>query len=85
MITSVALPYQIYHQTGSILMVGLLSLIQLLPLLFTALLGGVFADRYHRRLLLLFAEIVLCMGSLTLAYNAHAAHPSVWLIFLTAG
>lgn len=85
MITSVALPYQIYHQTGSILMVGLLSLIQLLPLLFTALLGGVFADRYHRRLLLLFAEVVLCLGSLILAYNAHMAAPAIWLIFLTAG
>ncbi len=41
MITSVALPYQIYQQTHSTLMVGLLSLAQLLPLLLTALLGGV--------------------------------------------
>lgn len=49
MITSVALPYQIYHVTHSTLMVGLLSLAQLLPLLITALIGGVFADRYNRR------------------------------------
>lgn len=84
MITGVALPFQIYTQTHSILMVGLLSLAQLIPLTFTALLGGVLADRYHRRLLLLFAESFLAVGSLTLAFNAHLSEPSVILIFLTA-
>ena len=42
MITSVALPFQIYSLTHSTLMVGLLSLFQLLPLLVTALIGGPF-------------------------------------------
>src|SRR6187200_182320 len=70
MITGVALPYQIYTQTHSTLMVGLLSLVQLLPLLVTALVGGVFADRYHRRMLLLISESVLAIGSLLLAWNA---------------
>lgn len=84
MITGVALPYQIYTQTHSILMVGLLSLIQLIPLLFTALLGGVFADRYHRRMLLLIAEFSMGAGSLMLALNAGLAHPRVWLIFVVA-
>lgn len=31
MMTTVALPYQVYMQTRSTLMVGLLSLVQLLP------------------------------------------------------
>ena len=84
MITSVALPYQMYSETHSILMVGLLSLVQLIPLLFTALLGGVFADRYHRRLLLLISEAVLGVGSLLLAINAGFTAPHVWLIFVTA-
>jgi MFS family permease len=84
MITSVALPYQIYMQTHSILMVGLLSLVQLVPLLFTALVGGVFADRYHRRKLLLISELVLAMGCLLLALNAGFASPQIWLIFVTA-
>ena len=70
MITGIALPYQIYMETHSTLMVGLLSLAQLIPLLFTALIGGVFADRYHRRQLLLVAEAILSLGSLTLAWNA---------------
>lgn len=84
MITSVALPYQIYHQTYSNLMVGLLSLAQLLPLLLTALIGGVFADRYHRRMLLISAEIILSLGCLLLAINAHLPHPQVWVLFVVA-
>lgn len=84
MITSVALPYQIYMETGSILMVGLLNLVQLVPILFTALLGGVFADRYHRRRLLLIAESSLAIGSLLLALNAELANPHVWLVMLIA-
>lgn len=85
MITSVALPYQIYTETHSILMVGLLSLVQLIPLLFTAMLGGVFADRYHRRMLLLIAEFSMAIGALVLAINASLSTPHIWLIFVMAG
>ncbi len=84
MITSVALPYQIYALTHSTLMVGLLSLVQLLPILITALVGGVFADRYHRRMLLLASESVLCLGSLMLALNASLAQPHIWVMFVVA-
>lgn len=82
MITSVALPYQIYHQTHSTLMVGLLSLAQLLPLLVTALLGGVLADRHHRRTMLLIAESALALGCLILALNASLDIPSLWVLFI---
>lgn len=85
MITGVALPYQIYHLTQSTLMVGLLSLFQLGPLLFTALIGGVFADRYHRQRLLLISEALLALGCILLALNAAAAAPKIWAIFLIAG
>ena len=84
MITTVALPYQIYHITNSTLMVGLLSLFQLLPLLVTALLGGALADRYHRRRLLLISEFLLALGCLLLAYNSTRVIPSIPLIFVVA-
>src|SRR5688572_1079792 len=84
MITGVALPYQIYTQTQSTLMVGLLSLAQLGPLLFTALIGGVFADRYHRRMLLLFSESILAIGSFLLAWNAYQTQPQIWVLFVVA-
>lgn len=84
MVTGVALPYQIYTLTHSTLMVGLLSLCQLIPLVFTALVGGVFADRYHRRQLLMIAETVLVIGCGLLAWNAHLAAPHLWVIFAAA-
>ncbi len=84
MLIMVALPYQIYHQTQSTLMVGLLSLAQLIPLLFTALIGGVFADRYHRRTLLLIAEASLACGSLLLAWNATLPTPHIWILFVAS-
>lgn len=82
MITSVALPYQIYHLTQSTLMVGLLSLAQLLPLLITALLGGVFADRYNRRSLVIYSECLLLLGCAALAINAYSTHPNLSIIFI---
>ena len=84
MVTSVALPYQIYHITQSTLMVGLLSLTQLLPLLITALIGGVFADRYNRRFLVIISEILLACGCCFLAVNAYLVTPNLMVIFLIA-
>ena len=84
MISNVALPYQIYHETHSTLMIGLLSFFQLLPLLFTALLGGVLADRRHRKMLLLVAESFLALGCLLLAWNAFLTVSHVWVIFVVS-
>lgn len=84
MITAVALPYQIYMETRSTFMVGLLSLVQLLPLLVTALIGGVFADRYHRRQLLLIAETILAIGGFLLAANAYLTTPHLSVLFIVS-
>ncbi|MCP0914028.1 MFS transporter [Legionella sp. 27cVA30] len=84
MITGVALPYQIYDITQSTVMVGLLSLVQLLPLLITALLGGVFADRYNRKALLIVSEIFLAFGCGLLIFSTSQSNPSIALIFTVA-
>ena len=84
MITGVALPWQIYQLTQSSLMVGMLSLVQLLPLLITALLGGVFADRYNRRNLVIISECILILGCLTLMINAHQAYPGLIIIYIVS-
>ncbi|WP_454782479.1 MFS transporter [Legionella sp. WA2022007384] len=84
MISNVALPYQIYQITQSTLAVGLLSLAQLLPLLITALIGGVFADRYNRRGLLIISELLLAVGCCLLALNSYQTSPSLSLIFIVS-
>ncbi len=83
-ITGVALPYQVYQETHSTLWVGLVSLFQLLPLLVTALLGGLLADRYPRRQLILITEFFLALGCLLLAGNSLLNMPILWIIFLLA-
>ncbi|MBI5448371.1 MAG: MFS transporter [Gammaproteobacteria bacterium] len=84
LITSVALPYQTFYLTHSTLMIGLLSLLQLLPLVVTALLGGVIADKHNRRTLLIITELGLMLGCILLAFNSCLPRPSLWIIFSVA-
>jgi MFS family permease len=63
----VAIPYQIYLLTGSSLDVGLIGLFQAIPLMSLALFGGVLADRFNRRRLLLATQMGLALTSAALA------------------
>jgi MFS family permease len=84
MVTYVALPYQIFHLTGSSLKVGLLGLAELLPLLVTAFLGGALADTVDRRRLILITEVGLALGSGALALAALADKPPIWTLYAVA-
>src|SRR3954453_6149069 len=53
----VALPYQLYLETGSAFLTGLLGAVELVPLVTMALLGGAIADRTDRRRLLLLDQV----------------------------
>ena len=69
----VALPFQVYAQTKSAFLTGLLGAVELGPLVAMALLGGALADRFDRRKVLLLDQIalVLCSGTLALLSFAH--------------
>ena len=84
MVTYVALPYQMYKLTGSSLAVGLLGVAELIPLLFTAFIGGALADTVDRRLLVLRTEVGLALGSGALALTALADHPPAWALYVIA-
>lgn len=84
MMSWVALPYQIYHLTNSTLAVGLLGIVELVPLLLTAFIGGALADVLDRRKLLIRAEIGMAIGCLCLVVNAMASHPQLGLVYLIA-
>lgn len=79
--TVVGVAYQVYRLTGSTLAVGLVSLVQLGPLLVGTLWGGAVADSMDRRRLLLVAAAVLAATSAALAVNAGFAHPHLWPVF----
>jgi MFS family permease len=82
MITAAALPYQVFHQTGSSLQVGLLGLAQLGPLLVFSLLGGALADSLDKRRLLLAMTATGFACSALLAANAALDHPQLWLLYV---
>lgn len=85
MITYVALPFQIYELTHSTLAVGIVGIIELIPLLITALVGGVFADAIDRRKLLIYSELCIMLMVLVLAINAYFIEPKLWIIYCSAG
>lgn len=83
MIRAVAIPYQIYHLTQSSLAVGLLGLVEIVPILGLAFLGGALADAHDRRRLVLATEIAFMVASAALLGNALLQHPQIWLIYAT--
>lgn len=85
MITYVALPYQVFQISHSSLAVGMMGVIELVPLLFTALVGGVYADRMDRKKLLIYSELGLASAALILVLNASASHPQLWILYGVAG
>jgi MFS family permease len=84
MITYVATPYQIYQLTHSSFHVGLLSTVQLLPVIIFGLIGGSVADSMDRRKLLIYSEAGMSVGCLLLALNSYLDQPSIWLIYIVS-
>jgi MFS family permease len=84
MVTYVALPYQMYRLTGSSFSVGLLGLVELVPLLATAFIGGVMADAVDRRRIAIVTDVALAAGSATLAVIATRGASAVLLYLVAA-
>src|ERR1700722_1371286 len=81
-LTVVAVAYQAYVLTHSTLVVGLVSLVQLVPTLVGAMGGGAVADAMDRRRLLALAQVMLAAASGALALNAFMPHPELWVLFV---
>ncbi|MDM4766193.1 MFS transporter [Pelomonas sp. SE-A7] len=82
MVSYVAVPWQLYELTHSNAQVGLLGLVQLVPVVLCGLLGGAVADRVDRKRLLLASEGVMALCLAGLLANAMSAAASVWAIYL---
>jgi MFS family permease len=83
-VTLVALPFQVFVLTRSSFQVGLIGLVELLPLVVVALLGGTLADRVDRRGLLLASQLVQAGTSFCLVLGAAAGTPPVGVLYLIA-
>jgi predicted MFS family arabinose efflux permease len=81
----VALPYQLYTQTGSAFLTGLLGAVELGPLVAMSLLGGAIADRSDRRRLLLLDQIALAASAGALAALAFVGSPPIAALYVLGG
>ena len=84
MVTAVAMPLQIAQLTGSYVAVGLIGLIEVVPLIIFGLWGGAIADSFNRKRVVIASEIGLGICSLLLLLNARQAQPSLLLIYIVA-
>ncbi len=81
-ITAVAVPIQVYEQTGSVFAVGLVGLAGLLPIVLFGLYGGAVADAVDRRRLVLFTTVGQALLSTLLLAHAVAGLHWTWLLYL---
>jgi MFS family permease len=81
----VVLPWQMYQLTRSTFAVGMLGVVEFVPMLGIALVGGALADFIDRRRLVLLAELGMMTACLILALNSTLQVPRVWVLFLVAG
>src|SRR3954449_13135823 len=83
--TLVAIPFQVYTLTHSAALVGLLGIVELIPIIFGSLFGGAIADRIERRRLLFAAQSAILVSAAALAAITITTDPPVILIFAFAG
>ncbi|MFF9913831.1 MFS transporter [Streptomyces sp. NPDC013457] len=70
--------------TGSAAAVGITTALQFLPMLLFGLYGGVIADRYPKRLILMISQAALGLCGLALAVLTLSGHVQVWHVYLVA-
>lgn len=64
---SVAVGWELYQRTGDALALGMVGLVQIIPVILLSLPGGYVADRYNRKWVTLISQVVLIFCSLLLA------------------
>ena len=70
-ILTVAVGWQIYSLTQMPFYLGLVGLAQFLPMFLLTLVVGYVADRYDRKLIICFSQIVESIGIFLLAFESH--------------
>ena len=67
MMVSVGIGWELYERTENALALGLVGLVQVVPVILLSLPGGYVADRYNRRWVTLISQVVLIVCSIILA------------------
>jgi MFS family permease len=81
---AVAQGWLVYQLTGSTFMLGAVGFAQSIPFLFLAVFGGVLADRFERRRLMVWTQSALMLLAFLLAYLTLAGLVTVWQVLAIA-
>jgi len=76
----VAIGWELYERTGSAFALGMVGLVQIIPIMLFALPAGHVADRFERRRLVLIAQSLLVAAALGLLAISYFAGP-LWLVY----
>jgi MFS family permease len=82
MMTFIVVPWQMYQLTQSSAMVGYIYLVEFVPMVILAFVGGALADYFDKRFLLRFTEFGQGITSVILLINSLLPNPQIWVLFL---
>ena len=80
----IAQDWLVLSLTGSATAVGITTALQFLPMLLFGLYGGVIADRYPKRKILLFTQSAMGLTGLALAALTLTGHVRIWHVYALA-
>ena len=80
--TAFALSVYIYEKTGSVSYVSLITLLSFMPSILLSPIGGLLADRYDRRLLMIIGDLFSGLGLVYILWNIQAGENSIVPIFV---
>lgn len=81
----VAIPFQVFQITHSTLAVGLIGLVEVVPLIVFSIIGGALADSLDRRKVMAVAQVIFLVDSAALALVSLGDRPSLVAIYVLTG
>ena len=72
----------VYRLTGTATSLGMINFISLLPLVPLTLIGGSITDRFSKRTILLFTQVILMLQALLLALLTYTGTVQVWHVYV---
>ena len=80
--TAFAVAIYVYQMTGSVTMVSVVALLAFLPMILLSPLGGILADRYDRRLMMILGDFLSVIGLLIIYISIQTGNGGVLPIFI---
>ena len=80
--TAFALSVYVYEKTGSVSYISIITLLSFMPSIILSPIGGLLADRYDRRLLMITGDLFSGLGLIYILWNIQAGENSIVPIFV---